>query len=122
MLPGGWERIDAYSPPLLDYDNNAWVMPLDFGHGGLGVSSFPVEKTDEGFEAAKRKLPRDIIQAEAREQLVSAITSSRGDWDESVIPAFKPMRKINIQFKRAIDPNNLANPTRFVNLEKAKDL
>jgi len=122
MLPGGWERINAYSPPILDYDNNAWVMPLDFGHGGLGVSSFPVEKTDEGFEAAKRKLPKDIIQAEARESLVSAITSSRGDWDESVIPAFKPMRRINIKFKRAIDPNNLADPTRFVNLEKAGDI
>ena len=46
MLPGAWSRIDAYSPPVLDFDHNAWVMPLDFGHGGLCVSSFPVEKNN----------------------------------------------------------------------------
>jgi len=121
MFKDGWERINKYAPPVLDYDNNAWVMPLDFGHGGLGVSSFPIEKTDEGFETAKRNLPRDIIQAEAKAEFVSAITSSRGDWNESVIPAFQPMRRINVNFKRAIDPNNLANPTRFVNLERFED-
>jgi hypothetical protein len=28
------------------------------------------------------------------------------------------MSRINAKIKRALDPNNIANPTRFVNIEK----
>jgi len=118
MFPAGWARIAKYSPPVLDYDNNAWVLPLDYGHGGVGVSSFPVEKTDESFNAVKRGLPRDVINDDTRDRLVSTFTSSRGDWGEEMFPHFKPMLELNIRIKQALDPHDVANPTRWVNIER----
>lgn len=118
MFPHAWERINKYSPPVLDYDNNAWILPMDYGHSGIGVSSFPCEKTEEAYNALKRELARDIIRDDMRDEIVSTFTSSRGDWSEQVFPRFRPMSSINAEIKRTLDPNNVANPTRFVNIEK----
>ena len=118
MFPRGWERINKYSPPVLDYDNNAWVIPYDFGHSGSGVSSFPCEKTEEVFDTVKRALLRDIMRDDMRDQTVSAYSTARGDWSGQDFPRYWPMSKINAKIKKTLDPNNIANPTRFVNIEK----
>jgi len=120
IFPHAWERIDRYSPPVLDYDHNAWVLPYDFGHSGSGVSSFPWEKTDETFESGKRLLVHEILRDDVRSGIVSAHTDSRGHWSREGFPSFQPMSKINAKIKMALDPNNVANPTRFVNLEKVE--
>jgi glycolate oxidase len=120
MFARAWERINKYMPPVLDYDNNAWIAPFEFGHGGMGVSSFPVQKDQEGFDAVKRKLPRDVISDEGKFGQMSAFIASRGDWGPGIYPDYQPMRRLNAKIKRALDPKNVANPTRFVDLEKVE--
>ncbi len=120
MFARAWERINKYQPPVLDYDNNAWIAPFEFGHGGMGVSSFLVPKDQEGFDEVKRKLPRDVIADEGKYGQTSAFMASRGDWGPNVYPHYQPMRRLNAIIKRKLDPKNVANPTRYVDVERVE--
>jgi len=42
----------------------------------------------------------------------------RRDWSEGNFPRYSPMSRINAKIKIALDPNNMANPTRYINIEK----
>jgi len=111
----GWEIIDKYSPPILDCDHADWVMSYDFGHFASAEVDFPHEKTDETCQVAVESA-RETIFREMEEQIVEFTTC--------VVPAnrigsaYGSFHLILAQLKRAFDPNNVANPTRLIDMEK----
>jgi len=112
-----WEVLDKYTPPFLDSDHPAWVAAYDFSHHALSETDFPREKTDEN----DLKLGQALVEATTRcikEQVLSGLTSvgpGRVIW-----PAFPNYRLILPKVKKALDPNNVANPTRVIDAEKAE--
>jgi hypothetical protein len=114
-LPPSWEVLDKYTPPFLDSDHPAWVAPYDFAHSALSETDFPREKTDEN----DRQLIQALVEAAKRcvsEQVVSGLTSVGPG---SVIwSAFPHYHLILPKIKRSLDPNNVANPTRLIDVTK----
>jgi len=115
-LPEHWEHIAKYTPPFLeDNGRSAWVLPFDFCHAaGVGVD-LPHEKTDE--------VAKEVI-GEAMDWLGHDVKEGICAFTTALAPANAigasfanyhiPLAKI----KKAIDPNNVANPPRFIDMRK----
>ncbi len=111
----GWEITDRYAPPVLDSDHSDWVLAYDFCHFASAEVDFPHEKTDEDCRIVVDSA-RDTIVEETKlkiaEFTICVAPSSR------VGPSFANYHLILGKFKKAFDPNNVANPTRLVDVGK----
>ncbi len=96
----GWKKLEEYNPPVLDCDHPDWVAPFDFGHFALTETDYPREKTDRN----------DLVHGQGMMTMYKPI-HERG-------PVFATLTRILASFKRALDPNNIANPGRFIDMEK----
>jgi len=111
----GWEIIDKYSPPILDSDHSDWVLAYDFCHFASAEADFSHEKTDE--------ICRIAVDS-ARETIAQEVAGSITEFTVCVAPAnrtgatFANFHQILGKIKKAFDPNNVANPTRFIDMEK----
>lgn len=114
-LQPAFEIVKDYTPPFLDAELPAWVAPYDFGHHALVEVDYPREKT----EVSDKKVIESLVVAAKRniqEQVCSALTSLGPG---SVIwPEFINYRRILPAIKRELDPENVANPGRLIDLEK----
>jgi len=113
-LPIAFEVTDKYAPPILDYDHSDWVATYDFGHSALAESDFPHEKTDEVCQAVLQSAV-DAIARDLKErafQYTSALARA-----DRVGPVYADYHLFLTPIKKALDPNNVANPTRLVDLE-----
>jgi len=111
-----WEVIDKYSPPILDYDHADWVAPHDFGHAALLETDFPHEKTAEVSAA--------VIKA-VGEELEMGMKGLRMDGNAGALlnvigPAFADVHLIVARIKKGLDPRNVSNPTRLIDMDKIK--
>lgn len=111
-LPGAWEVEDRYTPPFLDGDHPAWVASYDLGHFALAEVDVPREKTEETDLAWEEAL-KEVSSKRIGEHLTDAMTVPVPA--DRIGPLYAnyhlPLGKI----KRALDPNNIANPTRLIN-------
>jgi len=111
----GWEITDKYAPPVLDSDRSDWVLAYDFCHFASAEVDFPHEKTDE--------ICRIAIDS-ARETIAREVEGSITEFTVCVAPAnrigatFSNFHQILGKIKKAFDPNNVANPTRFIDMER----
>jgi len=96
----GWKKLDEYTPPILDCDHPDWVAPFDFSHFALSETDYPREKTDE----------LDLTHGRGMLVMYKPV-NERG-------PAFSTLTRIFAGIKRTLDPNNIANPGRFIDMEK----
>jgi len=116
-FPPSWEVLDKYTPPFLDSDHPAWVAPYDFAHHALAETDFPREKTDEN----DLKLLQALVEAATlciNSQVLGGLTSVGPG---SIIwPAFPNYRLILPRIKQALDPYNVANPTRLIDVAKVQ--
>ncbi len=96
----GWKKLDQYTPPALDCDHPDWVAPFDFGHFALTETDYPREKTDE----------KDLVHGQGIMIMYKPV-NERG-------PAFATLTQVFARVKKALDPNNIANPGRFIDIEK----
>ncbi len=111
----GWEVVDKYSPPILDCDHSDWVLTYDFCHFASAELVFPHEKTDEVCQAAIQST-RETIDQEVMNKIAEFTISLTAA--NRVGPAFANFHQILGKIKKAFDPHNVANPTRFIDMEK----
>jgi glycolate oxidase len=112
----GWPILDKYTPPLLHSDHPAWVAPYDFAHYALAEMDVPREKDDESDLIAVGGILHDVITKSAESQLPAFLLST-SPYDRSG-PAFANIHLLVAKLKKALDPYNVANPTRFINMER----
>jgi hypothetical protein len=112
----GWPVLDKYTPPLLDSAHPAWVAPYDFGHCALAEMDVPREKLDESDLIAVGGIIQDVI-LESTETKIPGFLLVTSPCDRTGA-AFANIHLLVAKIKKTLDPNNLANPTRFINMEK----
>jgi hypothetical protein len=112
----GWTVLDKYTPPLLDSEHPAWVAPYDFGHFALAEMDVPREKLDDSDLIAVGGILQDIILKSVETQ-VPAFLLTTSSYDRTGAP-FANIHLLVAKIKKALDPNNVANPTRLINMEK----
>lgn len=95
-----WNRLDTYQPPVLDCDHPDWIAPFDLCHFAVAETDFPREKTDEN----------DRTQALGTVVMLKAV-NERGGTPTNIISFLANVKK-------ALDPNDIANPTRLINMEE----
>jgi len=114
-LQSGWEILDKYIPPILDCGHPAWVHPYDLGHSALIEIDFPRQKTDEDDLNVARPLLIDGIKKNIQQGITShAISAVAYNFTGK---AFANVHLIVAKIKRTLDPNNIANPSRLIDIE-----
>jgi len=112
-----WEIIDKYTPPILDSDHTCCILALDLGHFGAAESPFPHEKTEEVslqvIKSMSDSLNRDLRENKLNFTTVGALANRIG-------PNFANAHVILARIKKALDPNNVANPPRLINMESVE--
>jgi hypothetical protein len=111
--------LDKYTPPFLDADNPAWIASYDLGHFSFAEVDAIREKTDAG------DLEMMASYKEARRY-----NASKGIYDgfmgvlrvNALGKAFGDFHLITARIKKALDVNNVANPTRLVDLDEFDDV
>ncbi|MFC2018796.1 FAD-binding oxidoreductase [Chloroflexota bacterium] len=119
VFPRGHEFAKQYTPPILDYDESDWILPFDFCHSALCEIDYPFEKSPETCKEIATSFI-DLIKRGRRDSIIDLATGMTG---LTVIGKdFANIHLLMGRIKKSVDPNNVANPTRFVNLEKLEQL
>jgi hypothetical protein len=114
-VQSGWELLDNYTPPILDCGHPAWVHPYDFGHNALLEIDFPRQKTDDDDMNVVRPLLTDGIKKNVQQGIAShAIAAIPYNFTGK---SFANVHLMMAKIKRSLDPNNIANPSRLVDME-----
>ncbi len=110
-----WEITDRYQPPVLDSGHSDWITAYDLCHFAAGEVDFPHDKTEETCRAVIAN-SNEIINRDMKEgfpELSVAVAPAN-----RVGTAFANFHRVLSQLKRALDPNNVANPSRFIDMRK----
>lgn len=115
VMDKGWEILDEYSPPLLDCAGSDWVATLDFCHHATAEVDFLHEKDEETCRQAVLSA-RDTVGWEFRDNVL--------EFTSCVVPAertgpnYGNFHLMLAKLKQSLDPNNVANTTRLINVSK----
>jgi len=114
------EMLDKYTPPFLDSGHPAWIAPYDLGHAALVEVDFPREKIEETDIKAVGGILSDVIETGKIRKIPDYLLTTT---PYNVIgDAFANVHLIAAKIKKSLDPKNIANPTRFINMEKMESL
>ena len=109
MCKEGARWVDKFSPPILDCDHSDWVGSYDFAHFGFAETDFPVEKKAEDLANLMGQLV-GMMQEDLKNNIEGGIGPALGATYHAMAgPVFK-YDKLLAGIKKAIDPNNVANP------------
>jgi len=114
LFPAAWERLDRYTPPALDADHSDWILPFDFCHQALGEVDYTFEKTEEVCEIVQASMA-ELIKDDRKNKIIS-LASGMASLSMTGVD-FANIHLVVGKIKKALDPNNVANPTRFINIE-----
>jgi hypothetical protein len=116
-LPEVWELTDKWIPPMLDSDHSDWITAYDLCHFAAAEVDFPHEKTEDVCKAvitnSSEIIERDM-RAGVTELSVEVAPANR------IGTAFANYHLQLAKIKNGIDPKNIANPTRFINMKKTQ--
>ncbi|MFC1969167.1 FAD-binding oxidoreductase [Chloroflexota bacterium] len=114
------EVQQKYTPPLLDQGGAAWIAPYDFGHHAL--IEIYARSPERNEESELRILPgvQELRQRLMQEGSLDAVVAKQAQ--NIVGSSFTNIHRITAELKRALDPNSIANPTRFIDMEAMKEL
>jgi glycolate oxidase len=109
------EVQDKYTPPLLNMGQPAWIAPYDFGHHALiEVYARSPERTEE----AELKIMPGVLEMRKRLMQESSLNFATAMPSQHFTgSAFANIHKLTAKIKKALDPNLVANPTRFIDME-----
>jgi len=115
IYPPMLEIYHKYSPPIFHNFDNAWTLPFDFCHSALFEVDFAFEKTEEVCRTITR-CDRESVRHNIENSVISGGlgVSPMNKVGASFANIHIPLAKI----KKSIDPNNVANPTRLINMEE----
>ena len=114
-FPVSWEVLDTRTPPFLDSAHPAWSVSYDLGHFATAEADLPREKTDDSDLVLGQALAEAITRG-AEDQTIGFVS---GFWRaHQVGPSFANFHLILSKIKKALDPHNVANPTRLIDMEK----
>jgi hypothetical protein len=114
MFTPAFETLDKYTPPFLDSYHADWVISYDFGHFASAENDFLAEKDDE-TGVGMRRLASERIKQEVTQGL-PGMYAEMGIFHKTG-KVFANTHLIAAGIKKALDPNNVANPTRFIDIE-----
>ena len=100
---------------MLDSAHPSWVASYDLSHFALAETDYPHEKTIEACRAAS-SLAAENVGLLVKDGVLETITTMPSA--HMVGPAFANYHILLAKIKKALDPNNVANPTRLINMEK----
>lgn len=106
------EIRSSYSPPLGDTGTSIKFWPGSFARAGCSEFDFMNEKSKEAFEVTKQRMG-DIIKQCKKYSEIEAEAVLHVD---EVGEVFYNAHKILAGIKKGLDPNNMANPTRLLNM------
>jgi hypothetical protein len=106
-----WAVLDKYTPPFLDSGHPAWVAAYDLAHHALSEVDFPREKTDENDLKLAMALGEAAVQRVGKDRVHPGGQANRFG------PVFANFHLILGRIKKGLDPNNVANTTRLVDME-----
>ena len=112
-----WEILDKYTPPILDSNHSDWVSAYDLCHFASAELDFPHERTDEVCKAVVMNAV-EVISQDMKDQ-ITEFTSCIAPANRTGT-AFGNFHLILAEIKRGLDPNNAANPTRFIDMDKVE--
>jgi len=110
-----WEHVGEYTPPYLEgHGDSAWVLTFDFCHFAGADNAIPFEKQDEVAKEvlgeAMRQMDIDAERGMTTFELATAAANVMG-------PKFANFHIPLAKIKKALDPNNVSNPTRFIDMD-----
>ena len=111
----GWPIADKYTPPILDSEHSDWVLAYDLCHFASAEIDFPHEKTDEACKASVKSATETIF-TDLKEGVVEFTTCVAPA--NRVGPAYANYHLVLAKIKKGLDPNNVANPTRLIDIER----
>ena len=114
-FPPSWEILDKYTPPFLDSDHPAWVAAFDLAHYALAETDFAREKTDENDQI----LAQASVEGAMRRLNAHRVTGGPAD---AIGPFCANFHLILAKIKKALDPNNVGNPKRLIDMDKMEKL
>jgi len=109
--------MDKYTPPALDSDHASWILPMDFCHQALHEADYIFEKTVDVCETVQQSFV-ELIRANRQEgviSLASGMTTLNITGRD-----YANVHLLMYRIKGALDPNNIANPTRLIDMEGMK--
>jgi len=116
-FPPAMEVVHRYSPPILENFDSDWTCPFDFCHSALFEVDFTHEKTEEVCATVVRS-GIEILRRNIEDKVVSAAVGMSAM--NSLGPSYANIHLPLIEIKRALDPYNVANPTRLINMEEVE--
>jgi FAD/FMN-containing dehydrogenase len=112
----GWEMQDKYTPPILDCGHHpAWVLAYEFCHFAHGEVDVIMEKNDT-VSSSILEMMREAIKTEIQNEMPGYMTGAAPL--HQVGSYYANTHLIAAKIKKALDPNNVANTTRFIDMEK----
>jgi glycolate oxidase len=114
LFKPAFETLEKYTPPFLDSYHADWVISYDLGHFASAENDFFAEK-DEETGVGMRRLASDRIKQEMAQGL-PGMYAGMGTFHK-VGKIFANTHLIAAGIKKALDPNNIANPSRFIDIE-----
>ena len=115
LFPKAWEHLERYTPPALDAARSDWILPFDLCHQALGEVDYIFEKTEKNCEVIQQSFVEHIRQT--RESGVIALATGMATLNVTG-KNFADVHHIVAKIKKGIDPNNVANPTRLIDMDK----
>jgi glycolate oxidase len=109
---------DKYMPPVLDYDHCDWVCVYDLSHFAHCEIDFHTEKKDS-MRGKIREIAREATETELKEGTPGYCTQSAPL--HYIGPFFANTHLIAAKIKKALDPKDVANPSRFIDLRRLKE-
>ena len=114
-FPPSWAIEDEYTPPFLEAAHPAWVASYDLSHFALTEIDVPREKTSESDSIWWKGAWRDLIKRRLKEQAIDVCTAPVSA--QNTGPAYANFHLILAKIKKSLDPHNVANPTRVIDME-----
>jgi glycolate oxidase len=106
---------DKYKPPVLDYDHCDWICVYDLSHFAHCEIDFLTEKKDS-IRDKVRQIAKEATETELREGTPGYCTQSAPLHYTG--PFFANTHLIAAKIKEALDPKDVANPSRFISIER----
>ncbi len=111
------EIKNKYSPPLGNTGNSIKFWPGSFSRTAFTEFDLLDEKTEEAEGVMQRRSGDIMKQCMEGSHIDQVAVLNVG----KVGPAFHNVHKFLAQIKKGLDPNNLANPTRLVDIEAMEE-